>query len=72
MGTTDFVSLRERLYDLVPNMQCRIVFSLSEDDAERIVRGALGQMETLRSNMAIITDGRSEPEIFKPYRISTI
>ena len=72
VGTTDFVFLRERLYDLVPNMQNRIVFSLSEDDAERIVHGALGQMETLRSNMAIITDGRSEPEIFKPYRISTI
>ena len=72
VGTTDFASLRERLYDLVPNMQSRIVFSLSEDDAERIVHGALGQMETLRPNMAIITDGRSEPEIFKPYRISTI
>ena len=72
VGTTDFASLRERLYDLVPNMQSRIVFSLSEDDAERIVRGALGQMETLRPNMAIITDGRSEPEIFKPYRISAI
>ncbi len=73
VGTTDFASLRERLYDLVPNMQNRIVFSLSEDDAERIVRGSLGLVETLRPNMAIFTDGRgSEPVVFKSYRISTI
>lgn len=72
IGTTDFASLRERLYDLVPNMQNRIVFSLNEDDAERLVHGVLGQMETLGSNMAIFSDGRNVPEVFMPYRISTI
>lgn len=72
LGTSDFPSLRERLYDLVPNMQNRILFALSGEDAERLVHGAFGQMETLRSNMALISDGRGDPEIFKPYRISEI
>lgn len=72
IGTSDFASLRERLYDLVPNMQNRIVFSLSEDDSERLVHGSLGLIDTLRSNMAIYSDGRTDPVIFKPYRIAEV
>lgn len=72
ISTTDYSSLRERLYDLVPNMQNKVIFALGGEDAERLVHGSLGQMETMRSNMALFSDGRNAPELFKPYRVSAI
>ncbi len=71
VATTDFVSVREKLMQVLPNLQNRIVFGLSGTDADWLIRGALGQMETLRPNMALFSNGRNGPEIFRPYRIST-
>lgn len=70
--SSDFAATKERIYDLIPKLQTKIVFALSGEDSDRIVHGTLTQIETLRSNMALYSDGVNAPCVFKPYRISMI
>ena len=71
-SSSDFAAVKDRIYDLVPKLQNKVVFALNGEDADRIVHGALSQIEAIRSNMALFSDGVSAPYVFKPYRISVV
>ncbi len=70
VSSSDFAATKERIYDLVPKLQDKVVFALSGEDADRIVHGTFSQIEAIRSNMALFSDGVNPPSVFKPYRIS--
>ena len=65
--SSDFMSVKERLYDFFSKFQNRIVFGVDGEDADRLIRGTQGQIENIRDNMAIFADGIHRPVVFKPF-----
>lgn len=65
--SSDFMSVKERLYDFFSKFQNRIVFGLDGEDADRLIHGTQGQIENIRDNMAIFADGIHRPVVFKPF-----
>ena len=67
MSCPDFISIKEIIYECIPKFQNRILFSLSDKDADRIVSEA--RVENLKSNIALFYDGVNPAYQFKPYDI---
>lgn len=53
MSCPDFISIKEIIYECIPKFQNRILFSLSDKDADRIVSEA--RVENLKSNISSIS-----------------
>jgi len=70
--SSDFTAVKERIYDLVPKLQNKIVFALSGEDSDRLIHGTISQIDSIRENMALFSDSVNAPCVFKPYRISMI
>lgn len=67
MSCPDFISIKEIIYECIPKFQNRILFSLSDKDADRIISEA--RVENLKSNIALFYDGVNPAYQFKPYDI---
>lgn len=65
MTSPDFISIKEYMYGIVPKFGNRIVFGLSNSDADRIVPEA--KTENLRNNVVIYYDGINSAYQFKPF-----
>ena len=65
MTSPDFISIKEYLYGVIPKFGNRIVFGMSNSDADRIVPEA--KTENLRSNIVIYYDGINPAYQFKPF-----
>jgi hypothetical protein len=61
----DVLSLKDYIYDLLPLFPNRIVFTLSDTDAEKIIPDA--RTERLPDNIAIFTDSIDRTYQFKPF-----
>lgn len=67
MSCPDFISIKEIIYECIPKFQNRILFALSDKDADRIISEA--RVENLKSNIALYYDGVNPAYQFKPYDI---
>ena len=67
MSCPDFISIKEIIYECIPKFQNRILFALSDKDADRIIPEA--RVENLKSNIALYYDGVNPAYQFKPYNI---
>lgn len=67
MSCPDFISIKEIIYECIPKFQNRILFALSDKDADRIISEA--RIEKLKSNIALFYDGVNPAYQFKPYDI---
>lgn len=65
LSCPDVISIKEYMYSLIPKFNYRIVFSLSNSDADRIIPEA--KTEQLPDNIVIFYDGINSPYQFKPY-----
>ena len=65
MSTQDFISIKELIYECVPKFQNKILFALSDKDADRIITDA--QVEKLKKNIALFYDGVNPAYQFKPF-----
>ena len=70
LSCTDFLSVKERIYDVVPKFQNRIVFSLSNSDCDRLVQDA--KTEGLKDNIVVFSDGINPAIQFKPFSSASI
>lgn len=67
MSCPDFISIKEIIYECIPKFQNRILFALSDKDADRIISEA--RVENLKFNIALFYDGVNPAYQFKPYDI---
>lgn len=67
MSCPDFISIKEITYECIPKFQNKILFALSDKDADRIISEA--RVESLKSNIALFYDGINPAYQFKPYDI---
>lgn len=67
MSCPDFLSIKEIIYECIPKFQNKILFALSDKDADRIVSEA--KVESLKPNIALFYDGVNPAFQFKPYDI---
>lgn len=67
MSCPDFIAIKEIIYECIPKFQNRILFALSDKDADRIISEA--RVENLQSNIALYYDGVNPAYQFKPYDI---
>lgn len=67
MSCPDFISIKEIIYEVIPKFQNRIIYSLSDKDADRIISEA--KVEKLKSNIALFYDGVKPAYQFKPFDI---
>jgi len=65
LTSPDLVSIKEYMYGVIPKFSNRIVFSLSNADADRIIPEA--KTENLRNNIVIYYDGINPAYQFKPF-----
>ncbi len=70
LSCTDFLSIKERMYDVVPKFQNRIVFSLSNNDSDRLIQDS--KTEGLKDNIVIYSDGINPAIQFKPFSSASI
>lgn len=68
MSCPDFISIKEIIYECIPKFQNRIVFALSDKDADRIIPEA--KVENLKNNIALYYDGINPAYQFKPFDIN--
>ena len=67
MSCPDFISIKEIIYEVIPKFQNRIIYALSDKDADRIISEA--KVEKLKSNIALFYDGVKPAYQFKPFDI---
>ena len=65
LSCPDLVSIKEIIYEVIPKFQNRIVFGVSNTDADRIIQEA--KTEKLKSNIVIFSDGINQSYQFKPF-----
>ena len=65
MSVPDFISIKEYMYSIIPKFGNRILFSISNEDACRLVSDA--KTEMLRDNIVVYYDGISPSYQIKPY-----
>lgn len=65
MTSPDFISIKEYMYGVIPKFGNRIVFGLSNSDADRIIPEA--KTENIRNNIVIYYDGINPAYQFKPF-----
>jgi len=65
MSSPDYISIKEHMYDVVPKFSNRIVFAISNSDADRIISEA--KPEQIKNNIVIYHDGINPSHQFKPY-----
>ncbi|MCM1541018.1 MAG: FtsK/SpoIIIE domain-containing protein [Blautia sp.] len=65
LSSPDFISIKEYMYGVVPKFGNRIVFSLNNADAGRVIPEA--KTENLRNNIVIFYDGINPAYQFKPF-----
>lgn len=65
MSSPDYISIKEHMYDVVPKFSNRIVFAISNSDADRIISEA--KPEQIKNNIVIYHDGINPLYQFKPY-----
>jgi hypothetical protein len=65
LSCTDYQAIKELMYEVIPKFTNRILFSLSNNDADRIIQET--KTENLRSNIVVYSDGINPPCQFKPY-----
>lgn len=65
MTSPDYLSIKEYMYGVIPKFGNRIVFGLSNSDADHIVPEA--KTENLRNNIVIYYDGMNPAYQFKPF-----
>lgn len=65
LSCPDYQAIKELMYEVIPKFTNRILFSLSNNDADRIIQEA--KTENLRSNIVVYSDGISPSCQFKPY-----
>ena len=65
MTSPDFISIKDYMYGVIPKFTNRIVFGLSNSDADRVVPEA--KTESLKNNIVIYYDGINPAYQFKPF-----
>lgn len=65
MSVPDYISIKEYMYNVAPKFSNRILFSMSNDDASRLVNDA--KTEQLRDNIVVFHDGINPSYQIKPY-----
>lgn len=70
MTASDFISVRDYMYDVISNFTHRIIFSLSENDAGRLIPDAM--IQVMPDNIALYYDGISNVYQFKPFSCKKI
>ena len=65
LTASDFTAIKEYLYEVVPKFSNRIVFELSDSDADRIVPEA--KVQDLPDNILLYTNGVNSTFQFKPF-----
>lgn len=68
ISSSDYQTIKPILIDVLPKFPNRIIFSMNNTDAYRIIPDA--NTEILRSNMALYSDGVHSTLQFKPYNIN--
>lgn len=68
LTASDFTSIKEYMYDIVPKFSERIIFGLSDIDADRIVPEA--KVQNLPDNILLYTNGVNMTFQFKPFSYS--
>lgn len=68
LSCPDYISIKDIIYECIPKFQNRILFAISDKDADRIVSEA--RVESLRSNIVVFHDGINSAYQFKPYDIN--
>jgi hypothetical protein len=65
LTTSDFTAIKEYMYDVVPKFSERIIFELSDIDAERIIPEA--KIQDLPDNILLYTNSVNSTFQFKPF-----
>lgn len=65
MTASDFSSIRDYMYDVISKFMHRIIFSLNENDAGRLIPDAMIQI--MPDNIALYYDGINNMYQFKPF-----
>lgn len=65
MTSPDILSIKEYMYDIIPKFTLRMVFGLSNQDADRIIPDA--RTEQIKGNIVIFYDGIHPAYQMKPY-----
>ena len=65
LWANDFVTVRDYLQEFLPRLNQRIVFAVSDNDADRLIDGA--SVSSLADNTVLYSDGVKNTFQFKPY-----
>ncbi len=65
LTASDLTSIKEYMYDVIPKFSERIIFELSDTDADRIISEA--KIQDLPDNILLYTNGVNSTFQFKPF-----
>jgi len=65
MSASDYISIKEYMYGPIPKFSNRIIYSMSNEDAGRLVND--GKTEQLKNNIVLYYDGINPSYQIKPY-----